>query len=110
MSARTPALALPSRSTPPRPFSMTWSPWDPCGAAERAGLRGGSERAYLGNIPIMLGGDLIVAIDGDNVEDQQDLAQIMNAHRAGDSVRVTVYRGRQKLEVTVTLGEAREQV
>ncbi len=82
----------------------------PGGAAERAGLRGGSERAYLGNIPIMLGGDLIVAIDGDNVEDQQDLAQIMNAHRAGDSVRVTVYRGRQKLEVTVTLGEAREQV
>ena len=47
----------------------------PGGAAERAGLRGGTERAYLGNIPIMLGGDLIVAIDGENVQDQQDLAQ-----------------------------------
>ncbi|HMK23883.1 MAG TPA: trypsin-like peptidase domain-containing protein [Terriglobales bacterium] len=82
----------------------------PGGAAERAGLRGGTERAYLGNIPIMLGGDLIVAINGENVEDQQDLAQIMNAHRAGDSVKVTVYRSKQKLEVTVTLGEAREQV
>ena len=82
----------------------------PGGAAERAGLRGGSERAYLGNIPIMLGGDLIVSIDGANVQDQQDLAQVMNAHRAGDSVKVTVYRGKQKLEVTVTLGEAREQV
>jgi len=80
------------------------------GAAERAGLRGGNERAYLGNIPIMLGGDLIVAIDGENVQDQQDLAQVMNAHRAGDSVKVTVYRGKQKMEVTVTLGEAREQV
>ncbi len=79
-------------------------------AAERAGLRGGSERAYLGNIPIMLGGDLIVAIDGENVQDQQDLAQVMNAHRAGDTVKVTVYRAKQKLEVTVTLGEAREQV
>ena len=82
----------------------------PGGAAERAGLRGGAERAYLGNIPIMLGGDLIVAIDGENIEDQQDLAQIMNAHRAGDSVKVTVYRSKQKLEITVTLGEAREQV
>lgn len=82
----------------------------PGGAAERAGLRGGNERAYLGNIPIMLGGDLIVAIDGENVQDQQDLAQIMNAHRAGDSVKVTVYRGKQKVDVTVTLGEAREQV
>jgi S1-C subfamily serine protease len=80
------------------------------GAAERAGLRGGNERAYLGNIPIMLGGDLIVAIDGESVQDQQDLAQVMNAHRAGDSVKVTVYRGKQKMDVTVTLGEAREQV
>jgi S1-C subfamily serine protease len=79
-------------------------------AAERAGLRGGSERAYLGNIPIMLGGDLIVAIDGENVQDQQDLAQVMNAHRAGDTVKVTVYRAKQKIEVSVTLGEAREQV
>ena len=82
----------------------------PGGAAERAGLRGGSERAYLGNIPILLGGDLIVGIDGDKVEDQQDLAQVMNAHRAGDVVKITVYRGKQKLELSVTLGEAREQV
>ncbi len=35
------------------------------GSADRAGLRGGSERAYLGNIPIMFGGDLIVAIIGE---------------------------------------------
>lgn len=82
----------------------------PGGAAERAGLRGGNERAYLGNIPIMLGGDLIVAIDGENIQDQQDLAQVMNAHRAGDIVKVTVYRAKQKIDVTVTLGEAREQV
>src|SRR5437868_2523432 len=34
------------------------------GAADRAGLRGGTERAYLGNIPIMIGGDLIVGMDG----------------------------------------------
>ncbi|MFI5105514.1 MAG: S1C family serine protease, partial [Terriglobales bacterium] len=34
------------------------------GAADRAGLRGGSERAYLGNTPIMIGGDLIVSVDG----------------------------------------------
>jgi S1-C subfamily serine protease len=82
----------------------------PGGAAEHAGLRGGNERAYLGNIPIMLGGDLIVAIDGENVQDQQDLAQVMNAHRAGDSVKVTLYRGKQKMDINVTLGEAREQV
>jgi len=82
----------------------------PDGSADRAGLRGGSERAYLGNTPIMIGGDLIVAIDGEKVESQQTLAQVMNRHRAGDTVKVTVFRGKKKLEVPVALGEARDQV
>ena len=79
------------------------------GAADRAGLHGGNERAYLGATPIMVGGDLIVAIDGDPIGDQQDLANAMNKHRAGDSVSVTVYRGRKKMAVQVTLGEARDR-
>jgi S1-C subfamily serine protease len=82
----------------------------PGGAADRAGLRGGSERAYLGNIPITIGGDLIVAINGEKVESQQNLAQVMNKHRAGDTVKVTIFRGKKKLEVSVELGEARDQV
>jgi S1-C subfamily serine protease len=80
------------------------------GAAERAGLLGGTERAYLGNIPIMVGGDLIVAIDGQPVQDQQALSQVMNSHRAGDTVRITIYRAKKKMDVNVALGEAREQV
>jgi S1-C subfamily serine protease len=80
------------------------------GAADRAGLRGGTERAYLGNTPIMIGGDLIVEIDGGKIETQQDLAQVMNKHRAGDTIKVTIYRGKRRLEVNVVLGESREQV
>jgi S1-C subfamily serine protease len=80
------------------------------GSADRAGLSGGTERAYLGNTPIMIGGDLIVAIDGEKIENQQLLAQIMNRHRAGDTVKVTIYRGKKRLDVPVTLGEARDQV
>jgi len=82
----------------------------PGGSADRAGLRGGSERAYLGNIPITIGGDLIVAINGEKIESQQTLAQIMNKHRAGDTVKVTVFRGKKQMEVSVVLGEARDQV
>jgi len=82
----------------------------PGGAAARAGLRGGTERAYLGNIPIMIGGDQIVAVDGKRVDSQQDLAQVMNNHRAGDTVKVTIYRGKKRMDVEVVLGEAREQV
>ena len=82
----------------------------PGGAADRAGLRGGTERAYLGNTPIMIGGDLIVAIDGKRVESQQDLAQVMNNHRAGDTINVTIFRNKKKMDVSVVLSEAREQV
>src|ERR1700731_325413 len=78
----------------------------PGGAADRAGLRGGNERAQLGNTIIMIGGDLIVAIDGERIESQQILAQIMNKHRAGDTVKVTFFRGKKQLEVPVVLGEA----
>src|SRR5215468_5534214 len=71
----------------------------PGGAADRAGMRGGSERAYLGNMPIMVGGDLIVAIDGQEVQDQQELSRIMNSHRAGDTVKITIYRAKRKMDV-----------
>src|SRR4030088_3560254 len=69
----------------------------PGGAAARAGLRGGTERAYLGNIPIMIGGDLIVGVDNKKIESQQDLAQVMNNHRAGDTVNVTIFRNKKKM-------------
>jgi len=82
----------------------------PGSSADQAGLRAGTERAYLGNIPIMLGGDLIVAIDDQKVEDQDDLTQMMNNHRAGDSIKVTIYRSKKKMDVQVSLGEARQQV
>ncbi len=82
----------------------------PGGAADRAGLHGGTERAYLGNTPIMIGGDLIVEIDGGKIETQQDLAQVMNKHRAGDTIKITIYRSKKKLELSVVLGETREQV
>ncbi len=82
----------------------------PGGAADQAGLRSGTERAYLGNMPIMIGGDLIVEIDGEKIEDQQSLSQVMNNHRAGDRVKITIYRGKQRIDVNVLLAEAREQV
>jgi len=80
----------------------------PGSAAERAGLRGGTERAYLGNMTILLGGDLIVAVDGEAVRDQQELSHIMQKHHAGDTVTVTIYRGKKKMDIKISLGAARE--
>lgn len=78
----------------------------PNGAAQRAGLRGGTERAYMGNTPVMLGGDLIVGVDGQEVTNPQDLSQALNSHRAGDTVVLTVYRGQRRMDVRVILSDA----
>jgi S1-C subfamily serine protease len=80
----------------------------PGGAAERAGLHGGTQKAYLGNNTIYLGGDLIIAMDGDQVSNTQEIGQILNGHSAGDTVTVTVLRGRKKVDVPVKLGEMKE--
>jgi S1-C subfamily serine protease len=80
----------------------------PGGAAEKAGLHGGTQRAYQGNMPVMLGGDLIVAMDGEEITSPQDLSAAMNSHRAGDTVTVTIFRGRRRMDVKVTLGDARD--
>ena len=79
----------------------------PGGAAERAGLRGGSEQDYVGNTLIMLRGDLIVAIDDQQVTDPQDISAIMDKHQAGDTISITVMRARRQMTVKLTLGEAK---
>jgi hypothetical protein len=77
----------------------------PGSAAERAGLRGGMQPAYLGNVQIALGGDLIVGFDDQIIATQQDLTHILSRHRPGDRVTVFFYRGNQKMHVSLTLGE-----
>ena len=81
----------------------------PGGAAERAGLHGGNQQAYVGNTPIMLGGDLIVAIDGQQVTDPQDISALMDKHQAGDTISVTILRGRKQITLKLILGEARDE-
>ena len=81
----------------------------PDGAAARAGLRGGTQKAYLGNTPVMLGGDFIVAIDGQEITNVQDIQSAMNSHKTGDTVIVTFFRGRKRMDAKVTLTEAGQQ-
>jgi S1-C subfamily serine protease len=81
----------------------------PGGAAERAGIHGGTERAYLGNTPILIGGDLITAIDGHEVTDPQDVNALMDKHQAGDTISVTLVRGKKKITLKLILGESRDE-
>jgi S1-C subfamily serine protease len=79
----------------------------PGSAAARAGIQGGNQRVYYGNYEIAIGGDLIVDIDGQEVNSPQDLTHILNNHRSGDTVAVTFYHGKQKRTARVQLDESR---
>ncbi len=79
----------------------------PGGAAEKAGLRGGNQQAYVGNTPIMLGGDLIVAIDGQQITDPQDISSVMDKHQAGDTISITILRGQRQMTLKLILDEAK---
>ncbi len=62
--------------------------------AARAGLRGSSNQEVFNGVPINIGGDLIVAFAGRNVERAADIARIVtDSLRPGQTVSVTVLRG-----------------
>jgi S1-C subfamily serine protease len=72
--------------------------------AERAGLRGGSNRKDFNGIAINLGGDLIVAFAGKPVRRAADVARIVTESLLpGDTVAVTVLRAGKGKRVTVHL-------
>ncbi len=77
----------------------------PSGPAARAGLRGGDRRIVAGMRYMMIGGDILVAIDGHKISSQLDVNLALNRKRPGDSMQVTLYRGREKMDVKVALSE-----
>ncbi|MCP2013562.1 S1-C subfamily serine protease [Deinococcus sp. HSC-46F16] len=74
----------------------------PGSPAERAGLRGSSASAVQGGDPV-LDGDVIVAVDGQPLEDAADLPRAVIGKQIGNTLRLTVERGGQQREVTVPL-------
>jgi S1-C subfamily serine protease len=72
------------------------------GPADRAGIKAGTTPT---NFPTLLsGGDLIIAIDGNEVRTFDEmLAYLITNKGPGDTVVLTVLRGDEKVDVTVTL-------
>jgi putative serine protease PepD len=74
-------------------------------AAQAAGLRGGTRTVIAGMRRIVIGGDILVEVDGQPIAEQLDLSLILNRKRPGDSVDLVIYRGNQRMQVRATLGE-----
>jgi S1-C subfamily serine protease len=75
------------------------------GPAESGGMRGGNRRVAAGMQYILVGGDVITAVNGQAITSTMDLSIALNRRRPGDTITVTVYRGREKLDLKITLAE-----
>ena len=83
-------------------------PWN--SPAEEFGIHGPSRRVIVGNYPIGIGGDFIVAIDGKAVEEGPNpLAAAMSGKRSGEMMDLTIYRNGKKENLKVKLGAAPQQ-
>ena len=72
------------------------------GPAERAGLQAGTRQTGIPNL--RAGGDLIIAIDGEKVQNYNDLIGYLVENKSpGDQVVLTVLRGDQELQLELVL-------
>ena len=74
----------------------------PNGPADKAGIHAGDQATSVQGLEA--GGDLIVAIDGQTTPNFDSLLRyLINNKSPGDTVVLTVLRGQEKMDITVTL-------
>ena len=73
--------------------------------ASAAGLRGGTQVVRIGNGLLRVGGDLITAVDGKKVEEENAITRAVSLKHAGDTLDLTVWRDGRTIDVKVTLAE-----
>ncbi len=77
---------------------------EPSSPAETAGLRGGDRVVTIDGRPVVLGGDVIIAVDNIQIEDAQDIEAQLIQKSVGDVVEFTVIRGSLTEQIEVRLG------
>jgi len=73
------------------------------GPASKAGLQGTSGTKVIDGTEVPTGGDVVVAVDGKPIADFDALLVAVSAKRPGDRIELTVLRGNQRQQITVTL-------
>ena len=76
------------------------------GPADEAGLRGSYKPVTIDDQQLLVGGDVIVAWDGQPVTQMEELRALVGESEAGQEVTLTVLRDGEQMRVPVTL-EAR---
>jgi len=76
------------------------------GPAAQAGIHGGTNVVLAGLQQLTVGGDVLIAIDGQEVTSPTDLSLLLNRASPGDTVTLTIVRNGKKMDVQVKLGQA----
>ncbi|HET8976466.1 MAG TPA: trypsin-like peptidase domain-containing protein [Solirubrobacterales bacterium] len=73
------------------------------GPADDAGLEGSDREETFQGVPVSLGGDVIVAVDGTKLQRESDLAELVSRQRPGKKVTLEIIRDGDRREVEVEL-------
>lgn len=76
----------------------------PGSAAEKAGLQAGSIPQTINGQNIMLGGDIITAVEDQAVNSLESLRNLLMKFNPGQTITLSVLRDSQPIDVIVTLG------
>ena len=72
--------------------------------AAKAGLKAGKHKVIVAGQHYLVGGDIIVQVDGVSIGSSVGkLLNVVAAHKPGDKLSLEIYRGNTKMNVTVTL-------
>lgn len=75
------------------------------GPADQAGLRGSSQTLQVGNIRLPVGGDIIVALNGEPVRNSEELVRKIREYHPGDRAKIKILRNGHFQEIKIVLGE-----
>jgi serine protease Do len=74
------------------------------GPAAQAGIRGSQEQATINGISVNIGGDIITTIDGQPIQEMDDVISFLSTTSVGQAITVTVLRDGKEMNVDVILG------
>ena len=76
---------------------------EPGCSADRAGIQGGTKRAFYGNLRILIGGDILVMLGGEPVTSRDTILRILEDRQPGDKIDVVFYRDDRRIQKTIEL-------